>query len=191
MGAGGMMGASMAMSALGSIGTAYSQANAMKAKGVYDQTVADTNAKISDLESTQTIAAGDISASRKELETQQKVGAMRAVAGGSGIDVSNGSSLLERISTKAVGTIDEQTIRNNAARQAWGFKTQAIMDTYQGQFARMTASNEATQTLLSGGLQAVEGPTNIYANYLRWGRYAGIGGPGGAPYPTSEGMDNG
>ena len=180
--ASGWMGASAGMSAMSAIGTAWSQANAMKAKGVYDQSVADTNAKIATLQSKQTLEAGDIMASRQNLKTQATVGAIRAQQGASGVDVASGSSALVRNSVQTVGAMDELTIRNNAARAAWGFQTQAIQDTYEGQFAHMTASNEAQQTLLSGGLQAVEGPTSIYANYLMRSTYHGMGGQPGQPF---------
>ena len=183
-----LMGLAILGGVFGSIGTAYSQASALKATGAYRLAVADTNAKIADLSAKQTLEAGDIAASRKNLETQGRVGAIRAAQGASGIDVNTGSAKLTQIGTQFAGNIDELTIRNNAARRAWGYKTQAISDTYEGQFSRMTAASEAQQTLLTGGMQAIEGPLEIGANYLRFARYmdkySAEGSAGGVPYPA-------
>lgn len=178
----GAMGAFAAVSAASSLGTAFSQSSAITAKGTYDQSIADTNAKIAGLQEKQTLEAGDLSASRTNLKTQQTTGAMRAAQGASGTDVNTGSNVLARQSADFAGKIDELTIRNNAMREAWGFKTQAISDTFQGQFAKMTATSQSEQTLLTGGLQAIEGPLGIYANYKRWSsRYSGGSGTG-VPY---------
>lgn len=179
------MPAMMAVSSISSLGTAYAQSAAYKAKGVYDQSIADTNAKIAGLEATQTIEAGDVAASRATLKTQGTVGTRRAIAGASGTDVNTGSNLLTRIGDDFAGRIDALTIKNNAARQAWGFKTQALQDTYQGQMARLTATSQSQQTLITGGLQAVEGPMNIYARSQYLQRWMGGGSGGGVPFDMS------
>lgn len=180
-----LMPAMMGMSAISSVAGAYSQYSAYKAKGAYDESVANTNAKISGLQADETLRAGSIAASKKNLETRQVAGAVRAAGGASGVDVSSGSTAATRISSDFAGNIDELTIRNNAARQAWGFKTQALTDTFQGQMEKMTATSQAHQTLITGGLNAIEGPLKIYANYKRWAsRYSG-GSGSSVPFDTS------
>jgi hypothetical protein len=124
----------------------------------------------------QTLETGDIEAARENLKTQQTIGALRAQQGASGVDVASGSSAAVRAGVAGVGAIDELTIRNNAARQAWGYTTQAIQSTYQGQFAQLTAKAKAAQSLLAGGLQAISGPLAIEANYLRFARWMGVRG---------------
>src|SRR5262245_48979115 len=188
MGATGLMYAAMGSSAISSFGTAYAQAQAIKAQGDYRRSVADTNARIANLQAAETLEAGDIAASRENLKTMGRVGSLRAAQGASGTDISKGSNVLTRQATEFAGNMDELQIRTNAARQAWGFKTQAIMDTYEGQFAKMTAANQAQQTLLSGGMQAISGPLSIEANYLRWSRYmGGTGDAGGKPFNVTTG----
>lgn len=185
---GAVMYAGMGISAIGAITNAFSEAAADKAQGAYESTIANTNAEIAGVQARQTLETGDIEASRKELQTQGQVGAERAAQGASGVDVASGSSALVRGSTALAGGIDELTIRNNAARQAWGYQTQAIQSTFQGQFDQLTATSKSTQALLTGGLQAVSGPLSIESNYLRFARYMGVGGSaevnsGNAPVP--------
>ena len=57
-------------------------------------------------------------------------------------------------------------------------QTQAIQETEQGQMEQLTAEQKSTQTLATGGLQAVSGPLGMYANAMRWQRYLGGGGGG-------------
>lgn len=160
-----LMFASMGISAISAIGNAFSQSRAFKAQGDYEAGLARTNSAIASLQSKQTLEAGDAEASRKNMQTQQQVGAERAAQGASGVDVASGSSALVRNATASVGAIDELTIRNNAARQAWGYQTEAIQDTYKGQFAQLTAKAQSQQSLLTGGLEAISGPLGIYAKY--------------------------
>jgi hypothetical protein len=173
--------ASMATSALGSIGTAYAQSQAFKAAGAYQAGLARTNAAMADLAGAQTIEQGDIAAGRRNLQTTEQVGTEKATQAASGVDVGSGSAALVRNGTNLVGAVDEMTIRNNAARQAFGYKIQAINDTSQGQFAQLTAKAQANQTLLSGGLGAISGPLSMYSNYLMWSRRSGMGGTATVP----------
>jgi hypothetical protein len=177
--------ASMGVSALSAITTAIGSARAATAQGEIENSIAQTNAAIAGVQSKQTLEAGDIEASRKNLQTQQQVGAERASQGASGTDVASGSNALVRNATTGAGAIDELTIRNNAARQAWGYQVQATQDTFKGQFAQLTAKAQSEQSLLAGGLQAISGPAGIEANYLRWQKYLG-GSGGNMPFPNQS-----
>lgn len=163
--------ASMGLSAFGSIITTVEQYKAIKANGDYEESIAKTNAAIATLQAKQAIAAGDVEAARVKSKTDNMIASERAVQGASGLDVASGSNALVRNATKNVGAMDALTIKNNAARQAWGFQTEAIQDSYKGQFAKLTATANAHQTILNGGLRAIEGPLAIESSYLRFSRY--------------------
>lgn len=181
----GTMGASMLVGSISSIATAYSQSQALKSAGVYQNTIAQTNAKLAGVEAQQAVQQGDIAASKQNLQTQAAVGEAKAQQGTSGVDVGSGSAALVRLGATQAGLTNETTIRNNAQRQAWGYQVQATQDVYQGKFAQMSADNQAEQTLLSGGLQAVSGPLSTYSNYLMWARRSGSVGTGTVPYPNA------
>lgn len=185
--------ASMGVSAASSLVTGYAQSRAIRSKGAYDASIANTNAAMADLAGEQTIAAGDIAAGRKDLETQQKVGEQRAAQGASGVDVGSGSAAITRGATELVGNVDAMTIRNNASRRAFGYQVQGDQDRFQGKFAQLTAKSESDQTLLSGGLEAISGPLSMYANNLRWSKYLGGGATGKVPstYGTPPMADSG
>lgn len=165
MSATGAMYGAMGISSVSSLVAGYSESQAFKAQGRYEETIANTNAAMADLAEEQTLETGDAVASRKNLETNARVGSELAQQGASGVDVGSGSAALVRGGTKLSGQLDELTIRHNAARAAWGYKVQGINDRFQGRFARLTADARSKQALLKGGLQAIERPLMIAASY--------------------------
>lgn len=84
---------------------------------------------------------------------RQMLGTQRAGFAGQGIEVDSGSPLAVAQDTQAQAQLDENRIRLNAMREAWGYKqagaqyrTQANLATTQGNFA-------VGETLLTGGAQ--------------------------------------
>lgn len=163
--------AAMGLSAFSSILTTMGEARALKAQADYEQMISRTNANIARIQAKQTIEEGDEQASKVNQVTRQREGEQIAEQAGSGISVNSGSNLLKRIGTEAAGAQDELTIRNNAQRRAWGFKMDALEESYKGEFAQLTAKSKVNQTLINGGLEAVSGPLAIESNYLRFSKY--------------------
>lgn len=178
---------SMAASVFSDIGSTFSSVNAIKAQGSYMRSVASANASIANLRANQTLAAGDQAASRKNLETQAEAGAARAQGGASGVDVNSGSSAMTQTNIRTVGAMDEATIRNNAARAAWGYQTEAISDTYQGKFAELSASSKEEQTIATGGLSAISNPLSMYSQSALWQYRYGGKGTAGKTFPNLGG----
>lgn len=174
--------ASAGIAAISAISGAFSQARAYKAQGAIESTISGINSNIASLQSKETLAAGDLAVSREDLKTTQTEGSVLANQGASGTAVGSGSNVLVRNAVRSTGDQDALTIRNNAQRQAFGYNSQALEETYKGQFATLTATAQSDQTLLAGGLQAIQTPLSNYANYLRWQRYQGGSGDS-KPFP--------
>lgn len=137
-------------------------ANARVAQGEYQYRLAQWNAHIAEEQATDAIARGNVEAARVSLRTRTTVAAQRAAAAGSGVDVSSGSAADLQRDSVYLGAIDEATARNNAAREAWGYRVQAWDARNQGELARMGARNTARaerqqsfSTLLTGGSEIV------------------------------------
>lgn len=163
-----LMFAVMGMQAISSIGGGISNANAISANAAYQQSVSDTNAKLASLQAKEATIMGSYAASRRNLQTRQQVGTAKTSMAAGGVDISSGTPSQIISSIEGVGAQDELMIRNNAARQAWGHQTQALEATYAGQFARLTGRAEAQQTLLTGGIRAIEEPLSTYSTYKMW-----------------------
>lgn len=183
--------ASMFTSGISAVGTGIAQSRAVDAKGVYDESVANTNAELSRLQAKQAISAGDAEVARRDEENKIRTGAARAGAGASGADIGSFSTSLAIKSISDVNAMDVQTIKNNAARTAWGFQTQAIIDRFRGNMARLTSKAQSEQTLITGGLKAIAGPLSIYSDYVRYNqRYNGKQATPNAGSGDSSGTDD-
>ena len=85
----------------------------------------------------------------KQIRAQQEV-----VMGAGNLDPTSGTAAQVLDQTTKMGTLDALTLRTNAARQAWGYTTQATNSELQGSMARTAGYFGAAGTLLSGGARA-------------------------------------
>ena len=76
---------------------------------------------------------GEVSAQASDRQTAAVIGRERAVYAGGNLDVNSGSPLDVQANTAQMGRLNSLTIRNNAARQAWGYNAGANLDTYAAQ----------------------------------------------------------
>lgn len=132
-----------------------------RAQGKYEGQLADMNAALADVQATDALARGDEAAGRSRLGTTQLLGGQRAALGASGVVINDGSAAQVQAEARFYGALDEITIRNNARREAWGFKAQAINDRAQGRMSRAAGRNigkasdlASYSSLLTGAAQA-------------------------------------
>ena len=175
--------AGLALSAVGTgvgmIGQ-MQQASAQKAAADYSAKVAENNAIIAQQNAVRASQAGEQQAAMQQMKTRAAVGAMAAGQGASGVDVGSGSFGSVKESTTKLGMLDALTIRSNAARQAYGYETQAT--NFDNQATIDTATGENAQTAgyigMGGGLlSGVGNAADRYGNFLNKGMNAG-GTPG-------------
>lgn len=155
------MGATAAVLTIGSTLINYAsqrkQANAAEAEGAYQANVYRQNAAIADMQGADAITRGAEEERRFRQGTKQIVGASRAALAAQGVDVNSGSALDVQASEMALGELDALTIRNNAAREAWGYQVDALNSRQAAKMAQLGAKNaadayrsQATSTLLTG-----------------------------------------
>jgi hypothetical protein len=163
----GASGSLMAMSSFtqgaASFGSAYSQAGAMKAQGDYQAKMAELNSEFAELQAADALKRGDRNASSVIKEGDKVAGAQRASLAGQGVDVNFGSARTVQDDTRHSAALDALTVKNNAWREAWGYKMQALESSSRGEFAGFAAQNQANNTLLTGGMQAFGSGLKGYA----------------------------
>lgn len=123
-------------------GVAQAQANA------YSAAVARNNQEIANQYATAELQKGAVMEQTKRQETAQREGAIRAAAGASGLDVNTGSPLRLQTDTAMLGEEDALTIRNNAERAAYGYRTEGLNYAARAQMNDMAGEN----ALRSGSL---------------------------------------
>lgn len=131
-----------------------SQADAEHQSGKFQGRIQGFNAKIADLQAKDAIYRGEIDAGKVSSMVRRTIGAQRSSAAAQGVVVDNASPLIR--DSERAGAADITQIRNNAAREAWGLRTQATNSRIQGRFDRFTGNQQATGTLLTSGAKAYE-----------------------------------
>ena len=165
------MGISLALTAIGG----YTQYESQKAEGRYNEAVAKNNAAAAETQAQQAEQLGSIEEDRQRARMRQVIGKQRAAFAANNIDSSSGTALDLISETAQFGEEDALAIRANAARDAWGFRTQGMNYRAQGTLARAQARNQGTATLLSTGAQMAGTGYN----------YFGGSGGGGSAAPWS------
>jgi flagellin-like hook-associated protein FlgL len=79
------------------------------------------------------------------MKTRAEIGSAKAFQGASGLNVNTGSAVDVRQSMTEIGYYDQQTIRANAAKTAWGYEVEATQDEAQGALYTMSASMDRMQ----------------------------------------------
>ncbi len=141
---------------LTAVGESYANATAAKTYGEQKKREADINARLAELNADDAVRRGDKEAEAHKRRVKQLVGAQRAALAAQGIEIDADSALDVQEDTKLQGELDVQTIKNNAWREAWGYKVQANNYTSQGKFAQLAGKAEATSSILTGGAKALQ-----------------------------------
>jgi len=151
---------SMGMSAGGGILNAFGanqKGKSAQAMYNYQAGVADFRRKIALQNRDYSLQVGEDTAERYGIKAAATKATTKAVAGASGIDVGSGSKAEVAKSEQKVANMDMATIRNNAARRAYGYEVEATGEAAQagayraaGVNARRASQFDVASSLLSG-----------------------------------------
>ena len=122
------MASTLALSAAGTGLSFVGQMNANAAQGAqanYMRDIALRNRQVSEWQAADAVSRGEVGVDAQNRKTAQVIGTQTAALAGQGTDLS-GSERDILGDTAAAGKLDALTIRNNAAREAWGYKVQGV-----------------------------------------------------------------
>lgn len=139
--------AGIAMMASGAASKAYGQISAGNAAN----DLMGFNADVAEWQAQDALTRGRVNAKRMRQQTERTIGSQRAALAGQGVDVNKGSALDVVADAAYLGELDALTIRNNAAKEAWGYRTQAMGYRYQGKMAQREGQFGAFQTIVGAG----------------------------------------
>lgn len=160
-----ILAASAAVGGGTSLLSAYQQSQAIKAQADFKRDQDNANARIADIQGELAQQRGSTEANKAIRQGQQMVGEQRVALAQQGIDINTGSAGDIQDETVALSQSDADTIKNNAWREAWGFKAQAIESRGNAKMTEAAGNEAAHNTLLIGGLNAVSqfGQAGAYA----------------------------
>lgn len=130
--------------------SAYSQYQS----GKFAEAQAERNAQYAEQQAQDASRRGAIEEEQHRLKVRAMLGAQRAILGANNVVASSGTPLLLAAETAQFGEADAITIRNNAARETFGYRTRALEERLAGRQRRREGTLGAASTLLTGGAQA-------------------------------------
>lgn len=175
---------SAAGAGVGAIGS-MQQGAATKASYQYKAAVAGINSTIAKQNEAYAYSAGETEAYQSGLKSRFQAGKIIAAQGASNIDVNSGSNVQVQKSQQLVADIDQEQIRTNAARKAYGYEVEAAsatneatLDTSAGENASRAGKIGALTSIL-GGVSSVSSKwlTASSSGSLGGGKSGGVVGP--------------
>ena len=159
-------------------GTAVYTADQQKKEGRANAEIMENNATLAEQQAKSASAMGDREAEQAAWRNRALMGQQRAAFAANGIDESIGTPTELLGETALFGEVDQQTIRLNAAQNAWGFRADALNSRNKGALAKWSGKAQSTGTLLSG-LGSAAGSAG--------GMFKGGGGTNGSVGRTTSG----
>jgi hypothetical protein len=135
---------------------------------MFQSKVATYNAQLADQNKQASLSAGNNAEQIKLMQTGKEVGAEAAAQAAGGTDVGGGSNKEVRQATQTAGDFDAQTIRYNAARQAYGYSQEAFSDMLQSQASKQTAVSGLASGLMSAGGSFISGASSLTNKWLQY-----------------------
>ena len=164
---GAMFAASAGLNVASSIGNAYAQSQAISAQTTYQRNLSNINKNFSELYAEDALRRGREEEAGIRKKVRQTVGAQRAALAAQGIDVGAGSAIDIISDTREQGALDIVTVKNNAFREAWGYKVSALQASMEGKFAEISGNFSKKMTLLTGGTDALRFGLEGYSKYRK------------------------
>lgn len=145
--------------------SSYTRAEALKDQGKAEERLAQQNARLLELQGEDAIIRGAAQASEIKRRSRYLKGTQRAGFAGQNVAVDTGTAVAIQNETDTLSDLDVLTAKNNAFREAWGYRTEAANERFAGRMKRIATRNEARNTLLTGGLTAAGDATRgVYLN---------------------------
>lgn len=157
------------------IGGSYS-AGAKANMYMYQAGVADINAQIARENANYSRQVGEVEAEKTGMQQGYVRGVARATQSGRGVDIGGGSAKETIDSQTRVNQYDQQIIRSNAARRAYGYEIEGAKYDAEGKMYKMAAEQTKKASTLStiGSLLGTAG--SVASKWIQWGQVWSTGG---------------
>ena len=138
---------------VGSVAAGAIKGNAAKGAADRNAAIMESNAALADASAADAYQRGATTEGKVRMRGGQMEAAQKADFAASGVDVHSGSVADVVGSTGAISELDAQIAKNNAAREAFGFKTQASNLRQQAGYLRDEGDMQEIESVLGGVAQ--------------------------------------
>ena len=174
-----------ALSGIAGTGNALANAVGSYGKGQAEARLYRSDARMAEYQAEDAIRRGDYEASRVLADARRLAGQQRVGFAASGVKVDSGSAAQVVEDTATLGALDATMMKNNALREAFGYKTKAIDSRMAARLSRLTGNLQAGASVAAGIAGGIDTglKLNALSNY-----YSGLSGVGaGAGYSQGVG----
>ena len=133
----------------------------------YQAGVARMRSQVADQNARWAINAGETNAQISGMHTRFQVGQIRAGQGASNIAPSSPSSTNVRAGQTEVGQIDENVIRTNAARRAYGFQVESAADIAEAGALSTASATARTASYISAASSVLGAAGSVSSKWLQ------------------------
>ena len=133
-----------------SLSSGGQQADAFRDEAEFQEMQFEFNRDMAELNADEVLRQGHEAAIDVRKQAKMIVGSQRAAYAGQGVDVNEGTALRIQEDTYKQSEDAVLTIKNNAQREAFGYKLEAISASIQGAYTRLAATNRANAAILAG-----------------------------------------
>lgn len=158
-------------SAVGAVGAGVAGYSAYS----YKSQVAANNAQIAKNNAAYAMAVGEFDAKKQGVADAFKMGQITTAQAASGFDINSGTALGVRQSQAAANKTNQNVIRANAKRQAYGFEVEAMNYEAESKIDTMAGTNSLISGAI-GGAGSLVGTAGTVSD--KWLSYAKAGVPG-------------
>jgi hypothetical protein len=144
----------------------------------YQAGVAELNSQIAQQNANYASQEGELQAAKYGIGARQQAGHIVAAQASSGLDVGSGSAKQVQESQHTVSTLDQNTIRMNAAKTAYNYETQAVQYGAQAKMDLLAKQNVEAATPLNVASSLVGGAGSVASKWLQgsqMGLWSGAG----------------
>ena len=165
----GLTGAGAGLQAFGALGSGMANSSMYS----YQAAIARLNADADTRNAHYATAVGENQNEAEGLKQRQQMGRIITAQGASGFDVNSGSTVAVRESQQGLDRLSQQMIRQNAAKTAYNYETQAAGATAQAETYDNAARNSMTAGIMGFGSSIIGGAASVSSQWLQ-GQRAGL-----------------
>lgn len=160
------LGTAIAGGVIGGIGASESgSANAAAYR--YKAGVALINKQINEQNASWATQAGDTKAMISGLKSREAIASTKVVQSASGFDVNSGSNERVRETQTNVAQFDQNVIRWDAAKTAWGYESKSTTDVAESNLDKMAADQSEEAGFLGMMGSFISGAGNVSGKWMQ------------------------
>ncbi len=151
--------------AVASLGDTFSKYVSYRAQAAYQRSIGRINEMLAKYSYEQALDQGAKAVGQHRAKVNQLIGSQRTSYAAQGVDLTYGSAVQTMQDTRFLGEMDALTLKNNAYKEAFGYKLSAIDASTQARLLSVASRAQGASTLLTGGIET--------ANYGLLAKYQG------------------